>query len=389
MLVSYSANLTNCIQDVIEPEFEARTNAKVNIIAADWGNRMDKILVLLAAGTPADVVVTGFYSPYEEGSMGMLAPLDGYLAKWQNTKRYAPPIWDAVKWQGEVMVLPNNLDFRGIAYNKDLFRQAGYDPNRPPQSWDEMLSYTKRLTRAEGDKVAIRGIWLGWNNGQTLFWFMRQAGIPEMNVRDFTSNLNREEALDALVQIQALYQAALVGTPLIGGGFLGGRTAMEQKAPELIRQLLRNASFDVLDNLGLLPPRRYPDSQPVGLGFVNGLAITQASRNKDLAWEFIALMNSDEHLMKIQEIEGWITGRADLARKMATSILPKADLWYDMTPYLQASVIPKPRNISLVEIGKLQDKVMKMELSPQAALEHGHDLWTRLLADWKAEIANL
>src|SRR5690606_9503608 len=32
-----------------------------------------------------------------------------------------------------------------LLYNKDLFREAGLDPERPPQTWDDLVAYSERL----------------------------------------------------------------------------------------------------------------------------------------------------------------------------------------------------------------------------------------------------
>jgi sn-glycerol 3-phosphate transport system substrate-binding protein len=43
---------------------------------------------------------------------------------------------------------------------------AGLDPNRPPQNWDELVAYSKILTKKEGDEVKQYGVILsgGWND---------------------------------------------------------------------------------------------------------------------------------------------------------------------------------------------------------------------------------
>lgn len=116
----YPAVLLNYMIEKVAPEFERLYGVKVSIESASWDNRMDKIMVSLAGGMPYDIISTGFYSVYEEGSQGLLEPLDKYLADWELTKRFPQPIWEALKWKGSIYAVPQNQDLRTIAYNTRL-----------------------------------------------------------------------------------------------------------------------------------------------------------------------------------------------------------------------------------------------------------------------------
>jgi multiple sugar transport system substrate-binding protein len=49
-----------------------------------------------------------------------------------------------------IYALPFNAEGSVLVYNKDLFRQAGLDPEKPPTNWAEMAEYSKKIT-ALGD----------------------------------------------------------------------------------------------------------------------------------------------------------------------------------------------------------------------------------------------
>src|SRR5690606_35547277 len=97
-----------------------------------WAERLDRMNILFAAGESPDVVLTGFYSPYEEGSNGMLAPLDRYLDGWQDRHSIPDVVWDTQSWRGNVYVVPQYFDLRSFAYNKNVFAESGYDINTTP-----------------------------------------------------------------------------------------------------------------------------------------------------------------------------------------------------------------------------------------------------------------
>ena len=45
-----------------------------------------------------------------------------------------------IPWQRSTIIL---------YYNKDAFREAGLDPNKPPSTWAELEEYAKKLTKVE------------------------------------------------------------------------------------------------------------------------------------------------------------------------------------------------------------------------------------------------
>jgi len=390
LTIGYSGELTKYLQDEVIPMFRTTHNTDVTLLSANWNTRMERIIVLTAGGTPPDVVVTGFYSPYEEGASGMLEPLNRYMEHWPVRTRFSQGLWDALSWRGNVYVVPQNLDFRGIGYNKLLYAEAGLDPEAPPESWSDLVQYAQRLTRVEGDRVTVRGFANSYGTGggtaQQFIWFMRQAGLTEFDHETFTSNLLQPGAFEALQTLQDLWEAGQNAMPVMSGGFAQGREAMRYLAPSNIRSMLAYDP-DIMNRVGLFPPKRSPNERPVAHMFANGLAITSASKNKDLAWEWIALLTSDDVLYEIQRTSWFFSGRMDLLNRMR-EVQPGIEMWYAMDPYLQPQIVPPPRDISQQELTRVICEVYDKKTAPLAALEHVHHLWNRLLGEWKDQIGH-
>lgn len=76
------------------------------------------------------------------------------------------------------------------------------------------------------------------------------------------------------------------------------------------------------------------------------------SQQKDLAWEFITTLNEDDFAIEVERIGGMVTGRVDLVQQ-ARLFTPKVELFYDQFPYVQATLIPPPRNVALGDIAQL------------------------------------
>lgn len=94
--------------------------------------------------------------------------------------------------EDELYSMPFNSSTPILYYNKDLFKEAGLDPEVAPKSLDEMITYAEKIAKKDGDKVTTYGA-----NIQIYGWFFEQflvkAGL------DYANNGNgRTEAATAV-----------------------------------------------------------------------------------------------------------------------------------------------------------------------------------------------
>jgi sn-glycerol 3-phosphate transport system substrate-binding protein len=62
---------------------------------------------------------------------------------------------------GRMLSLPFNSSTPVLYYNKDAFKKAGLDPNKPPRTWPEMGEYGKKL-QAAGLPCGFSSQWQQW-----------------------------------------------------------------------------------------------------------------------------------------------------------------------------------------------------------------------------------
>jgi sn-glycerol 3-phosphate transport system substrate-binding protein len=79
-------------------------------------------------------------------SSGLLKPLDGEIPpRFREDVRES--VWELVQRDGKVYGIPFCVFTDVFIYNRDAFAEAGLDPDRPPDNWDELIAAGKRLTR--------------------------------------------------------------------------------------------------------------------------------------------------------------------------------------------------------------------------------------------------
>lgn len=122
------------------------------------GTDKTKFTLAAAGGAPPDVVVIDGPDVASWAALGVLRPLDDFLSEHEITAdEFFGPTWKQCRYAGRTWSLPVAADPNfALVYNKALFRQAGLDPEKPPQTFDELIRYCDRLTSRKKDGTIER-----------------------------------------------------------------------------------------------------------------------------------------------------------------------------------------------------------------------------------------
>jgi ABC-type glycerol-3-phosphate transport system substrate-binding protein len=192
------------------------------VMPAIQGAGMDStILMAIAAGVAPQGIYVNFRQSSTFIEKGFLVPLEVLLARvlsenplvretdsagrWRADpeehevaaalklikERVPKPSWPVVfrpdttaeDSRPHVWALPVSNEVRALIYRKDLFFEAGLDPERPPETWNELLQYARKLTDPERRRF---GIFLptGPDTSHSLYTFLVSMGVRplEQNV---------------------------------------------------------------------------------------------------------------------------------------------------------------------------------------------------------------
>lgn len=162
------------------------------------------IMMAIAGKTAPDIMESWFHIIGNDTRQGFLYPLNEWIgddtnsngqiddseAKWDGWKTI-PPLWRQVATDhGKVYGIPQPFKYyMGVIYRTDMIRAAGLDPNHPPETWDELIYWSQKLTDPGKDiagaviKRGQRGICL-YTAGFTWLPWMQSAGSdPIVQVR--------------------------------------------------------------------------------------------------------------------------------------------------------------------------------------------------------------
>ncbi|RMF82562.1 MAG: ABC transporter substrate-binding protein [Planctomycetota bacterium] len=151
-----------------------RYNATAGAEAGIWvaytalGDVDKRMLIATAGGDPPDLagLPDRFLASYAD--RGALMPLDDLVAEAGIDLAQFQPIWlDICRYRDVLYALPSTPFTIALFYNREMFRRAGLDPDRPPQTTGELNEYFTKLTRIEGGRIVQCGFttspaMLGW-----------------------------------------------------------------------------------------------------------------------------------------------------------------------------------------------------------------------------------
>lgn len=249
---------------------------------------------------------------------GWVAPVDCAVPDYQ-IAQYPEGYWNAAEYQGKHYFVPHIVQPYIFLWNKKLFKDAGLDPNRPPRSWDELLSYAQKLTKDTNGDGNIDQWGFVFPGGKiqrvpilTYSYFLGMAGMHLWN-DDGSPAFNDQAGVDVLQYMADLvnkYNVTPKGvvnydTAAVADIFRSGGAAM------VMHFVGHPVSQEIdalgLDNIGSAPPpAKTPDTKVTyPIGFVGPAAYVNAnSDHKDAALHFAAFMGSYVQSWRETAVEG-------------------------------------------------------------------------------------
>jgi multiple sugar transport system substrate-binding protein len=120
---------------------QAHPGTKVNVIQEPEGGAFD---ALIAAGNQPDIFVGSFGSQIGKyAARENIIPLEDMAGAKDLFGQLEPETVKQV--YGHNYYIPMGSDVTMMIYNKELFKDAGLDPAKPPQTWDEFLADAQKI----------------------------------------------------------------------------------------------------------------------------------------------------------------------------------------------------------------------------------------------------
>ncbi|MEZ2388290.1 sugar ABC transporter substrate-binding protein [bacterium RCC_150] len=306
----------------VHPEIRVKVQA---IQAADWKDFFTKILTMVAAGTPPDVVYVA-----TEGAQlfaeKLAHPLDEYLRRdAADMKEYFadvhPSLVEAFMYKGSLFQLPIDWNAANMYYNTSALQQAGLE--RPADNWTQadFRNTLAAMRKARPQDFTpyywtnrlFGGVvpWLYANDtsflketkstGGEWLWDSFYAQDPSRKIRSggyqwLEPNADDPRVFESFDYLRGLVKDGLGVRPEEGGGnslvglFASNRIGMTPAGGYWVQGLheagMKEDGFDVQ-----FFPRWRTQRHQFGTA---GYAIMKTAKDKDAAWEWLKFSSSLE-----------------------------------------------------------------------------------------------
>ncbi|GLX67728.1 sugar ABC transporter substrate-binding protein [Paenibacillus glycanilyticus] len=284
------------IAPIIKEFEDSHPGIKVDVQQLAWDNGLDKITTAFGANEAPDVVELGNTWVTQFATQGALLDVTDRIADVKD--QYIG--WDSVSYDSKYYGVPWLLGTRSLFYNKELFEQAGLDPNNPPKTWDEMKSAAETITsktKAKGFGIAAGEAETPWTEFSIFLW---SNGGDFLNGDHTASALNDPAAVSAMEYYNELSKSSLVAQDaVIGQEFAAGNVGMFISGAWNLRSLPQNAP-DLKWGVAEIPASASGSTATFGGGEI--LSISAKSKYPDEAYQLVQFMTSKANAMKITEI---------------------------------------------------------------------------------------
>lgn len=282
-------------------DFEAE-NPDIKIVEtrSSWTDAPSQIMTSIVSGNAPDLIMCNTSMLAEYRGIGALADLSGYVSD-ETLESFLPSAKAMITTEdGKIDGLPQEGCNWALFYRKDLFEEAGLDPEKPPKTWEEFLEYAQALTKdTDGDGVIDQYgyAWPVQAENASDYWvnFMQMCGAEISSYENgaWISKLSDEAAIKGTQLMTDLVQTYKVSPESIvdydweavTNAFVSGEVAMmhngawvtgsvDEKGPELEGKWGTAVLFD-------------GPEQTAYRGYPNTFNILEASQHKEETWRFL------------------------------------------------------------------------------------------------------
>lgn len=253
-----------------------------------WAQCQDKATTLAVAGTPVAMAYVGSRTLKEFAENDLIVPVP---MTEEEKKSYYPNIVDTVTFEGTQWGVPIAFSTKALYWNKDLFKQAGLDPETPPKTWAEEIAFAKQIK----EKTGIAGYGLPAKTfDNTMHQFMHWVYTNNGKVIDGDKIvMDSPEVLAALQAYKDIVPYSVEGATAyeqneIRAIFLDGKAGMIQSGSGAAA-LLKDTKI----NWGIAPLPLGPSAKGEGtLLITDSLAIFKDTGVEEKAIEFAKFITS-------------------------------------------------------------------------------------------------
>ncbi len=354
------------VHDKLIKDFNAsQDEVYVEDLGISFFDFLSKMDTAIPAGTGPDVGFMGLGDNNFRASSGVLANLKPYIDKdgFDMSQFYEYAVKD-VTYDGGIYGMPMIWGTRMLVYNKQMFRDAGLDPENPPKTLEQLEEYADKLTKVDAKgNIKVMGFHPSLGNASFMDYLDGRGG-SFFDDKD-NPTITSQTVLDTLkwyVDMTNKYgvkQAQSLKSSSATTGidpFLAGYVAMEVNVDDFYKKL---SESDIDYGICSIPiPANGGVRAATGDGFDLEVFDHGDPAKVEAAWKFVSYMTNVENQQywavqnkwpvanqkametseEIKADPNWQTIVADMPYAVPNRYIPKAKNWWNaISPEIEAA----------------------------------------------------
>ena len=329
--------------DALIKQFEAANpGITVRQTTTPYDSYQTKVAAAIPAGEGPDVVQLyyGWLDQYMKAGLLQKLPTDAFNPA--DIDRDFFPIVQVMKVNGAYYGLPTAVRSLALFWNKKLFREAGLDPEKPPQTLPELVATAEKLTKRDAAGNLLQEGMTADLTMQDQHW-VREVLIRQFGGTPFTAD-NKHVAYDDAAGVKAVeWYAGLVSQARVSEfGFMTDQpTAFRSgKAALTIDGSFRLGAFDSQKGLEY-GVTELPSFNGVRSNFssywVNGITTKAKGAKLEAAIKFLKFVTAPPAMELWLRTVGELPARVSVAKLDANRNDPKYGPFIRGLEYAQAT----------------------------------------------------
>lgn len=293
-------------------EFNAQNNGvKIEYRLIQFDDVVTEAMRAFATGQAPDIIAVDNPEHALFSSRGAFLDISDMIKNSSTIKpeNYFPGPLKSVEWDGKYFGVPKATNTIALYYNKDMFKAKGLDPNKPPQTWDELIEDARKLTDPAKNVYGLAFSAKASEEGtfQFLPWAQMGGGGYQ--------HINAEGSVKALEIWKTIIDEKLASPDSLTRGqwdstgtFNSGNAAMAISGPWELDRMTQEAKFDW--GVALLPVPHEGAERSSAMGDFNW-AIFSTTKHPAEAFKALEYFASQDD--KLFKNFGQLPARSDIS----------------------------------------------------------------------------
>jgi sn-glycerol 3-phosphate transport system substrate-binding protein len=319
------------------------------IYAGSYQDTIAKALTAHKAGTPPPLSVlltTDMYTLIDEDAV---VPFDSFIKTAEDKAWLAsffPGFMANSQTDGQTWGIPFQRSTVVQFHNKDLFKEAGLDPEKAPSTWTELVEMATKLTKRDGGNTSQWGVQIPSSGFP--YWLFQglstQAGAMLMNANGTKTSYDDPGVIEAvqfwvdLAQKHKVHAPGIVEWGTTPKDFFEKKCAIMWTTTGNLTNVRTNAKFPF--GVSMLPAGKRRGSPTGGGNFY--ISAKAKPAEQEAAFKFVRWVTSVERAAHWSANTGYVAVRGDAyetpAMKAYTADFPAALVARDQLPHAVAEL---------------------------------------------------